>query len=309
MGYLDQGQWTDEERWPKDADGRFQRNTAAFRDWIEPGGRFAPEAGRYHLYLAHACPWCHRTAIVHALKGLADVVSVSFVHPLMREGGWRFDGARYVDPIHGADFAHQLYTRARPDHSGRVTVPVLWDRETDTIVNNESSEIIRMLHALDPLAGDPELDLYPEPLRAEIDALNAVVYEAVNNGVYRCGFAGTQAAYAEAFEALFATLDELEARLEDRRFLVGDRLTEADVRLWVTLIRFDAVYVGHFKCNLRRVADYPSLSRYVRSLYRLPAFAGTTHIEEIKLHYYGSHRSLNPSGIVPVGPELNLEER
>ncbi len=309
MGHLDQGTWTDAAHWPKDASGRFQRNKAAFRDTIEPEGRFAPEADRYQLYLAHACPWCHRVAIVHALQGLSAVLPVSFVHPLMREGGWRFTEDGYADPVYGASFAHELYTRARPDHSGRVTVPILWDRRTEHIVNNESSEIIRMLGAFAPLAGTPAVDLYPAPLRTEIDAVNAEVYGSVNNGVYRCGFAGTQAAYDEAVQELFEALDRLEARLEGRTHLVGEQLTEADVRLWVTLIRFDAVYVGHFRCNLRRIADYPNLSRYMRRLYRVPAFTQTTHIDEIKLHYYGSHSSLNPSGIVPRGPVLHLEER
>jgi len=309
VGYLDLGTWVTREQLPKDTQGRFARNKAAFRSFVTRDGSsgFRVEAGRYHLVLAHACPWCHRVAIVRALKGLQDVISVSFAHPLMRENGWAFTET-HPDPLFSARFAHQLYTRAAPGHSGRVTVPILWDRQTATIVNNESSELIRMLTStFDELSSAPGLDLYPEALRAEIDAVNDLVYDSVNNGVYKCGFAGTQPAYNEAVRALFTALDTLEARLRDQTYLVGDQLTEADIRLWVTLVRFDLVYVGHFKCNLRRIADYPALSRYLRRLYAMDAFRTTTQLDEIKLHYYASHRSVNPSGIVPIGPELMLE--
>lgn len=308
MGQLVDGVWHEKWTIPRSASGSFQRNDAAFRATIGPDSPHAPEAGRYHLYLAHACPWCHRVAIVRKLKGLESVIPVSYVHPLMLEGGWRFeaDGVHH-DHQFGASFMHEIYTRADPSHTGRVTVPVLWDTERATIVNNESSELIRMFDAFDHLAEHPAATLYPEAHRAEIDALNEEVYHHVNNGVYKCGFAGTQASYEAAFAELFRVLDSLEARLEGRDTLVGDQLTEADVRLWVTLIRFDAVYVGHFKCNLRRIADYPNLSRYVRALWQVPAFRETTRHDEIKNHYYASHRSINPTGIVPAGPALDLE--
>ena len=292
MGYLERGEWHAQDEFPKDERGRFTRNDAAFRGWIPE-----LEPGRYHLVLAHACPWCHRVAIARQLAGLQDAVSVSYVHPLMLDEGWQFTES-HPDTGIGARFAREYYVRADPDHTGRVTVPILWDRHRATIVNNESSDILRMFCP----------DLYPSGLRSQIDEINALVYPQVNNGVYRCGFAGTQEAYEEAFAELFSALDTLEARLTGERWLVGDQLTEADVRLWVTLVRFDPVYVGHFKCNLRRIADLPALRAYVQRLYALPAFRDTTRIDEIKQHYYGSHRSLNPRGIVPVGPELFFEE-
>ena len=308
MGQLIDGRWTT-DRPPVDGpEGKFIRADASFRSHIGTADHPA-EVGRYHLYLAHACPWCHRTAIVRQLEGLNDAITVSFVDPLMLEDGWTLpEGA---DPLHGANTIHALYTLADPTYSGRATVPLLWDKVSDTLVSNESSEIIRMFDtAFDPVLERPAIALYPEAGRPEIDAWNERIYHTVNNGVYRAGFAGTQAAYEEAFGELFDTLDALEAHLAGgRSYLVGETLTEADVRLWVTLVRFDVVYFGHFKCNLRRIADYEHLSRYMRRLFRIPAFGGTTQFAEIKQHYYASHRSLNPKGIVPLGPELDLEER
>ncbi len=307
MGQLHNGDWEDQRvDAGRDEEGRFVRQQALFRRWIRSDGstEFAPEAGRYHLYLATACPWCHRTDIVRSLKGLQDVVSVSYVAPLMRQGGWRFaDG--YQDPLFGYDFAHQLYTRADAEYTGRVTVPVLWDKKTDQPVSNESSEIVRMFdQEFGALAADTH-DLYPEAHRAEIDGWNDRIYEPLNNGVYKSGFAHTSVAYEEAFEELFATLDALEAHLaEGRAWLVGDQLTEADIRLFVTTVRFDAVYVGHFKCNRNRVADMPHLQAHLERVLALQGVRGTLHMDEIKLHYYGSHESLNPKGIVPKGPSL-----
>lgn len=306
MGQLVEGEW--EERPVTDGtdeDGRFVRQQAQFRQWIRADGStdFQPEAGRYHIYLAAACPWCHRVDTVLALKGLKDVISTSFVHPLMLEGGWKFS-SDFVDPLFGYAYAHQLYQRADPRYTGRVTVPVLWDKKLDRPVSNESSEIIRMLDLEFDDLGASGPSLYPEPLRAAIDDVNARVYDTVNNGVYKCGFAQSQKAYEEALGELFDSLDFLERRLEGQTWLVGDQLTEADVRLWVTLLRFDAVYVGHFKCNLRRVADHPNLQALLERILALPGVRETVDIAAIKQHYYGSHPSLNPAGIVPVGPEL-----
>ncbi|WP_461308180.1 glutathione S-transferase family protein, partial [Albidovulum sp.] len=271
-------------------------------------GGFAAEPGRYHLYVSLACPWAHRTLIFRRLKGLETMISLSVVHWHMGEQGWTFAAGEGVipDSVNGARFLHEVYTRAAPDYSGRVTVPVLWDRRTATIVSNESAEIIRMFNSAFDAVGAAQGDYYPQELRPEIDALNARIYDSVNNGVYKAGFATTQAAYEEAVQPLFATLDWLEARLATRRYLTGGTLTEADWRLFTTLIRFDPVYVGHFKCNLRRIADYPNLSGYLRDLYQRPGIAGTVDLHHIKHHYYGSHRSINPTGIVPAGPVLDL---
>ena len=253
-----------------------------------------------------ACPWAHRTLIFRALKRLDAIVSLSVVEPLMRDNGWTL--APGVDPVNGARYLHEIYTKAEPRYTGRVTVPVLWDKKTGAIVNNESAEIIRMFNgAFDGVAGvDATLDFYPKALRTEIDAVNHVVYERVNNGVYRAGFATTQEAHDEAVDALFETLDELEARLARQPYLVGERPTEADWRLFTTLVRFDAVYVGHFKCNRRRLIDYPHLAAYARRLYEVPGVAETVDFDHIKRHYYGSHRALNPSGIVPKGPDADF---
>jgi putative glutathione S-transferase len=314
MGRLIEGRWSDDWYDTKSTGGRFVRKESAFRDRVRADGstRFAPEAGRYHLYVSLACPWAHRTLIGRKRKRLEDAISVSVVHPYLGKDGWSFanpdDTAGVTgDDVLGKEHLHQVYTEADPTYTGRVTVPVLWDRERRTIVNNESSEILRMLNAEFDAIGDASVDLYPEALRAEIDATNDFVYPNVNNGVYKCGFATTQEAYAEAFAALFAALDELDARLAGRRYLVGDRITEADWRLFTTLVRFDPVYVGHFKCNLRRIADYPSLSGYLRELYQVPGVADTVSFEHIKRHYYESHHTINPTGVVPVGPELDLD--
>ncbi|WP_315762994.1 MULTISPECIES: glutathione S-transferase family protein [unclassified Bradyrhizobium] len=312
MGLLVDGQWHDVWYDTGATGGRFVRKDSIFRNFITADGSAGPtgaggfkaEAGRYHLYVSLACPWAHRTLIMRALKGLNELISVSVVNWLMAEEGWTFaDGPGVVqDSINHAQFLHQVYTAADPHYSGRVTVPVLWDKQRRTIVNNESAEIIRMLNsAFDGLGATPG-DYYPQALRGEIDAINARIYDTLNNGVYKCGFATTQGAYDEAIAPLFATLDWLEDRLSTRRFLLGDRLTEADIRLFTTLIRFDAVYVGHFKCNLRRIADYPHLSAYTRDLYQWPGIADTVNFEHIKRHYYESHRSINPTGIVPAGP-------
>ncbi len=314
MGRLIEGRWSDEWYDTKATGGRFVRKESAFRDRVAADGStpFAPEAGRYHLYVSLACPWAHRTLIVRAQKKLEAAISVSVVHPHMAEHGWAFanpDDTAGVsgDPLLGKTYLHEVYTAADATYTGRVTVPVLWDRERETIVNNESSEIIRMLNSEFNAIGDASVDLYPERLRAEIDRINEFVYPNVNNGVYRCGFATSQDAYEEAFGQLFSALDEIDARLGRQRWLVGDQITEADWRLFTTLVRFDAVYVGHFKCNLRRIDDYEHLSGYLRDLYQVPGVADTVSLEHIKRHYYESHGTINPTGVVPVGPELDLE--
>ena len=315
MGLLQDGQWVDQWYDTKSSGGRFVRKDSAFRNWITADGSAGPtgqggfkaEAGRYHLYVSLACPWAHRALIFRALKGLEAMIDVSVVHWFMGKEGWTFapgDGAT-PDHLHGAEVLHQVYTKADPSYSGRVTVPVLWDKIKGTIVSNESAEIIRMMNsAFDRLGATPG-DYYPEPLRAEIDALNARIYDTVNNGVYKAGFATTQEAYEEALVPLFDTLDWLEDRLSRRRYLMGDTLTEADWRLFTTLVRFDPVYVGHFKCNLRRIADYPNLFGYVRDLYQHPGVAGTVDLPHIKKHYYGSHTSVNPTRVVPIGPAID----
>jgi putative glutathione S-transferase len=315
MGLLVDGVWQDKWYETGSQQGRFVRGESRFRNWItadgSPGpsgeGGFKAEAGRYHLYVSYACPWAHRTLIFRALKGLQSLISLSVVNWHMGERGWTFDPGPGVipDPIHQAKTLADVYVAADPKYSGRVTVPVLWDRQRGVIVNNESAEIIRMLNsAFDGLGAKPG-DYYPSDLRAEIDPLNERIYATVNNGVYKAGFATTQAAYEEAVLPLFETLDWLEERLTDRRVLCGDRLTEADWRLFTTLLRFDPVYVGHFKCNIRRLADYPRLSTYLAGLLDIPGVRGTVHLDHIKNHYYGSHKSINPTGIVPVGPELD----
>jgi len=315
MGLLVDGIWQDTWYDTSKSGGRFERSKSQFRDFVTRDGSpaegrtrgFKAEPGRYHLYVSYACPWAHRTLIFRKLKKLENVISFSVVHHFMGENGWTFlkeDGAT-GDDLYGLDYLHQIYTKADPHYSGRVTVPVLWDKQTQTIVSNESAEIIRMLNEAFDEWGDPSVDLYPEALRGEIDATNDLVYDNVNNGVYRAGFATTQEAYEEAFAQLFATLDKLEDRLSRQRYLVGDRLTEADWRLFTTLVRFDPVYVGHFKCNLRRIEDYPNLSNYLRELFQVPGVAETVNMLHIKAHYYGSHKTINPTGIIPVGPEYD----
>lgn len=317
MGLLVNGEWVDQWYDTKSSQGKFVRSQSQFRNWVtsdgEPGptgrGGFAPASGRYHLYVSLACPWAHRTLIFRKLKGLESHIDVSIVNWLMLEHGWTFeitDGSTQ-DHVNGKTFLHQVYTQANPQYSGRVTVPILWDRETRTIVSNESADIIRMFNsAFDTLEGVETLDFYPQHLREEIDQVNERIYHTVNNGVYKSGFATTQTAYEQAFNELFETLDWLEQRLSKRRFLVGDTLTEADWRLFTTLVRFDSVYVGHFKTNKKRIIDYPNLWEYTRSLYQHPGVADTVNMDHIKKHYYVSHTSINPTGVVPVGPELDF---
>jgi glutathionyl-hydroquinone reductase len=315
MGMLVEGTWRDAWYDTATTGGRFVREDARFRNWVTADGRPGPtgegghpaEAGRYHLYVSLACPWAHRTLIMRQLKGLGELVDISVVSPLMLDQGWTFERAEGSsgDRVGDRSCLHQVYTRARRDYSGRVTVPVLWDTERDTIVNNESAEIIRMFNtAFDHLTGNRD-DYYPEALREEIEHWNARIYPRINNGVYRAGFATTQDAYAQAYADLFAELDALEEHLGRQRFLAGDQLTEADIRLFTTLIRFDAVYHGHFKCNRQRLEDFPQLSAYLRDIYQWPGIAPTVDFDHIKTHYYGSHRNINPTGIVPVGPAID----
>ncbi len=315
MGRLVDGIWKD-EWYDTGSDGKFKRSESQFRDWITVDGKpaegrergFKAEPGRYHLYVSYACPWAHRTLVYRKLKKLEDVISVDVVHHFMGENGWTFveeDGAT-GDTLYGSEFLHQIYTRADPTYSGRVTVPVLWDKKEQTIVSNESSEIIRMLNSAFDAWGDASVDLSPAHLRREIDAVNDRVYPAINNGVYRAGFATTQGAYEEAFDELFDALDDMEQRLARSRYLVGDKTTEADWRLFTTLIRFDAVYYSHFKCNLRQIRDYPNLSNYLRDLYQVPGIASTVNMLHMKAHYYASHETVNPTRIVPKGPELDF---
>ncbi|AVA22333.1 MULTISPECIES: glutathione S-transferase family protein [unclassified Rhizobium] len=317
MGMLVDGVWHDIWYDTKETKGHFKRAASQFRNWVTadgaPGpsgtGGFKAEASRYHLYVSLACPWAHRTLIFRKLKKLENLISVSIVDPLMLENGWEFKGrdGGTVDHLLGAKALWEVYVKADPHYSGRVTVPVLWDKQTGTIVNNESAEIIRMFNsAFDGLTGSKS-DFYPMDLRSDIDALNDIVYDTVNNGVYKSGFATTQEAYEENVRRLFETLDMLDKRLEGSRYLFGDRPTEADWRLFTTLARFDAVYVGHFKCNIRRIEDYRNLSGYLRDLYQVPGVAETTNLAHIKTHYYRSHRAINPTGIVPVGPDLDLD--
>jgi len=316
MGLLVDGKWQDVWYDTKSTKGRFERSKSQFRNWVTADGSAGPsgeggfkaEPGRYHLYVSYACPWAHRTLIFRALKKLEDVISVSVVDYLMVEEGWTFYGTTGStgDDLYGSKRLYEIYTRADPNYSGRVTVPVLWDKQRQTIVSNESSEIIRMLNTAFNEFGDASLDFYPDALAAEIDALNDFIYPNINNGVYRAGFATSQDAYEEAFKQLFAALDTLEDRLSRQRYLTGSSLTEADWRLFTTLLRFDPVYVGHFKCNLRRIADYPNLWNYTRELYQVPGVASTVNMEHIKGHYYRSHKTINPTGIVPTGPEIDF---
>lgn len=305
MGLIQNGKWVDQWYDTDGNDGEFRRQESGFRNWLtqqgeagpngEPG--FAAEKGRYHLYVSLACPWAHRTLIFRELKALQDFIDVTVVEPIMLDNGWEMN-----DPLYGLDFMYQLYLKADASYEGRVTVPVLWDKKTETIVSNESSEIIRMLNsAFNELTGNTT-DYYPQALRDTIHTLNDRIYHTINNGVYRAGFATTQEAYEEAFDALFDSLDWVEGLLTRHRYLAGKQLTEADWRLFTTLIRFDAVYFGHFKTNRQRIADYPAISAYMRELYQMPGVAATVDFEHIKTHYYASHTMINPTGIVPVGP-------
>ena len=312
MGLLVDGEWKDQWYDTKSTGGRFVRKSAQFRDRVTSDGSsgFKAESGRYHLYVSYACPWAHRTLIYRNLKGLEDHISVSVVNPVMLEHGWTFEPDEGVisDPISGARYMYEIYTAAKPDYSGRVTVPVLWDKEKGTIVNNESSEIIRFFDSEFDDVGASGPHFCPPELESDIDAVNEFVYGSINNGVYMCGFATTQEAYEEAVTALFAALDQIDLRLSGSRYLVGETLTEADWRLFTTLLRFDPVYVGHFKCNIKRLVDYPNLWAYTRELYQVPGVADTVHMDHIKDHYYRSHGSINPSGVVPAGPEIDFTE-
>lgn len=310
MGLLVEGVWKDQWYDTKKSNGKFVRQDSMFRDVIsnENGAKFVAEKGRYHLYVSLACPWAHRTLIFRQLKGLEDYISISVVSPDMLEQGWVFGGYEGAteDHLFQSQYMHQIYTRAKADITSRVTVPVLWDKKLQTIVNNESSEIIRILNtAFNDLTGNQD-DYYPEELRSEIDKINEFVYHNVNNGVYKAGFATTQEAYEEALVTLFDALDTLENRLTKQRYLIGNKLTEADWRLFTTLVRFDPVYVGHFKCNLKRIADFPALFNYLKDLYQVRGIAQTTNFDHIKRHYYFSHTMINPTQVVPTGPLMDL---
>ena len=316
MGSLIDGVWNEHEPGTV-KDGAFVRRETAFRNWITPDGRPGPTgqdgframAGRYHLYVSLACPWAHRTLIMRALKGLQDIVPISVTHWLMLDHGWTFaPGAGVIpDPLYNSRFVYDLYTRAVDDYSGRATVPILWDQHTQSIVNNESANIIRMLGSAFDHAGAKPGDYYPVPLRPEIDAVNQRVYDTLNNGVYKAGFATTQSAYEAAVVPLFATLDWLEDRLSQARYVCGDCMTEADIRLFTTLVRFDSVYNGHFKCNIRRLIDYRNVWAYTRDIFQMPGISATVDFDHIKRHYYMSHKRINPTGIVPVGPSLDFD--
>jgi len=315
MGLLVDGQWHDVWYDTKASQGRFVRSESQFRNWVTADGSAGPtgkagfraESNRYHLYVSFACPWAHRTLIFRKLKGLEPLIAISAVNTYMGKEGWTFDAGPGVipDTINGTQRLYELYTLADPKYSGRSTIPVLWDKKQRTIVSNESADIIRMFNSAFDEVGGNSNDFYPAPLRAEIDELNSVIYPNVNNGVYRTGFATTQEAYEEAFTTLFETLDVLDRKLATRRYLTGARITEADWRLFTTLVRFDPVYFAHFKCNQRRIVDYPNLWGYARDLYQTPGVAETVHVDYIKMHYYGSHANINPSGIIPLGPAID----
>jgi putative glutathione S-transferase len=309
MGLLQNGQWVDQWYDTKNNGGEYRRQDSRFRNWLTADGKAGPsgesgfkaETGRYHLYVSLACPWAHRTLIFRGLKQLEDYIDVTVVDSIMLENGWEME-----DPLYNLDFLYQLYLKADPDYEGRVTVPVLWDKHTETIVSNESSEIIRMFNsAFNHLTGNTD-DYYPESLHETINALNERIYQDINNGVYRAGFATSQGAYQEAFDQLFAALDWVEGILSQQRYLAGEQLTEADWRLFTTLIRFDAVYFGHFKTNRQLLSSFPAISAYLQALYRVPGVAATVNFDHIKTHYYASHRTINPSGIVPIGPKLDF---
>ncbi|RTE87007.1 MULTISPECIES: glutathione S-transferase family protein [Gammaproteobacteria] len=316
MGLLVDGKWQDKWYDTEKTGGKFVRSEAQFRNWVTADGSVGPtgkagfkaESGRYHLYVSYACPWAHRTLIFRVLKNLEDHISVSVVEPKMLENGWEFGSGEMKDPLFDFNFMHQVYTKADPNYSGRVTVPVLWDKQQNTIVSNESADIIRMFNsAFDEITGNTE-DFYPEVLHNDIDAINELVYDNINNGVYKSGFATTPEAYGVAFDALFEALDKVESILAKQRYLTGETLTEADWRLFTTLVRFDPVYHGHFKTNKKRIVDYPHLWNYVRELYQVDGVAETVNMAHIKTHYYASHTMINPTGIVPKGPEIDFLE-
>jgi putative glutathione S-transferase len=316
MGLLVDGQWQDKWYDTDASGGRFEREDAGFRNWVTTDGSAGPtgkggfkaETNRYHLYVSLACPWAHRTTIYRKLKGLEDIISMSVVHPFMGDKGWTFAEGKGViaDPVVHARYLYEVYNAAKSDYTGRVTVPILWDKKTNTIVSNESSEIIRMFNSAFEEVGATTGNFIPSELLAEIDDMNTFVYSAVNNGVYKAGFATTQEAYEQPLTTLFDALDTLEACLAKCRYLMGDTITEADWCLFTTLVRFDAVYVGHFKCNIRRIIDYPNLWGYLRDLYQVPGVAETVNMTHIKQHYYTSHANINPTRIIPVGPELDF---
>ncbi len=315
MGLLVDGQWVDQWYDTKKTGGRFVRTQTQFRSWITADGSAGPtgqagykaEANRYHLYVSLACPWASRTLMIRTLKGLEDMISISVVHPLMLEHGWTFEEGEGVigDPIFQARYLHEIYTAVKPDYTGRVTVPVLFDKKTKTIVNNESSEIIRMLNTAFDGLGAKSGNYVPDQWLEEIDTVNDFVYHRINNGVYKAGFATKQEVYEEEVTTLFAALDQMEERLAGQDYLVGNRLTEADIRLFTTLVRFDAVYFGHFKCNLKPLTAYPNLWAYTKRIYQLPGMAQTVNFDHIKRHYYGSHKTINPTGVIPLGPILD----
>ena len=317
MGLLVDGQWVDQWYDTKKTGGRFVRTQAQFRNWITADGSAGPtgqagfkaEANRYHLYVSLACPWASRTLMIRTLKGLEDMISISVVHPLMLEHGWTFEEGEGVigDPIFQVRYLHQVYTAVEPDYTGRVTVPVLFDKKTKTIVNNESSEIIRMLNTAFDGLGAKSGNYVPDQWLEEIDVVNDFVYHRINNGVYKAGFATKQEVYEEEVTTLFAALDQMEERLAGQDYLVGNRLTEADIRLFTTLVRFDAVYFGHFKCNLKPLTAYPNLWAYTKRIYQLPGMAQTVNFYHIKRHYYGSHKTINPTGVIPIGPTLDWD--
>ena len=317
MGLLVDGQWVDQWYDTKKTGGRFVRTQTQFRSWITADGSAGPtgqagykaEANRYHLYVSLACPWASRTLMIRTLKGLEDMISISVVHPLMLEHGWTFEEGEGVigDPIFQARYLHEIYTAVKPDYTGRVTVPVLFDKKTKTIVNNESSEIIRMLNTAFDGLGAKSGNYVPDQWLEEIDTVNDFVYHRINNGVYKAGFATKQEVYEEEVTALFAALDQMEERLAGQDYLVGNRLTEADIRLFTTLVRFDAVYFGHFKCNLKPLTAYPNLWAYTKRIYQLPGMAQTVNFDHIKRHYYGSHKTINPTGVIPMGPTLDWD--
>ncbi|MBN3081960.1 glutathione S-transferase family protein [Pectobacterium polaris] len=319
MGQLVDGVWHDTWYETKSTGGHFKRSESAFRNWVTPDGApgltgkggFPAQSGRYHLYVSLACPWAHRTLLMRQLKGLTDHIAVSVVHPLMLDHGWTFGTdfeAATGDSLYQHEFLYQLYLHAMPDYSGRVTVPVLWDTEQHTIVSNESADIIRMLNSAFDDVGATAGDYYPEALRAQIDELNGWIYDKVNNGVYKAGFATSQSAYDESATAVFAALSDLESILAKQRYLTGEQLTEADLRLWTTLIRFDPVYHTHFKCDKYRLSDYPNLFGFLRDIYQMPGIADTVDMAHIRHHYYRSHGTINPHGVISLGPEQDLNQ-
>ncbi|NRB11496.1 MAG: glutathione S-transferase family protein [Rickettsiaceae bacterium] len=306
MGLLVEGKWVDQWYDTKSTNGKFKRQESSFRDFIG-SNKFPAEVGRYHLYISYACPWAHRAAIFRKLKGLEKIIPLTVVDAHMGENGWEMNND--PDPVNGKKYMHQIYTLANPKYTGRVTVPVLWDKTAKTIVNNESSEIIRMFNSeFNHITGNED-DYYPSNLSQEIDKVNNFVYDTINNGVYKAGFATKQEVYEDEVKKLFAALDEIEKRLSKQRYLVGNKITEADWRIFTTLLRFDPVYVGHFKCNIRRIRDYPNIDNYTRDLYQVSGVKDTVNMQHIKTHYYTSHKAINPNRIIPFGPYIDYDAK